>query len=180
MHVKHWTQPSNCPRYASSLIAKFMGPTWGPSGADRTQVGPMLATWTLLSGMSGKIPSLLVCHKIIYHLLLVGCFQVHYQLHENSSISYSCWWIVLCIVLGTVDPFPLSWPCCQSSFMAEWVPDMQILHLQLEKYSLSLLEMLIMALTGFVLPHNFTMLVEHLHLDMHFRKQNIYAFPMIS
>ena len=23
---------------------------WGPSGADRTQVGPMLAPWTLLSG----------------------------------------------------------------------------------------------------------------------------------
>ena len=33
-----------------ALIAKFMGPTWGPSGADRTQVGPMLAPWTLLSG----------------------------------------------------------------------------------------------------------------------------------
>ena len=27
-----------------------MGPTWGPSGAYRTQVGPMLAPWTLLSG----------------------------------------------------------------------------------------------------------------------------------
>ena len=26
-----------------SLIARFMGPTWGPSGADRTQVGSMLA-----------------------------------------------------------------------------------------------------------------------------------------
>ena len=26
-----------------------MGPTLGPSGADRTQVGPMLAPWTLLS-----------------------------------------------------------------------------------------------------------------------------------
>ena len=26
-----------------------MGRTWGPSGADRTQVGPMLAPWTLLS-----------------------------------------------------------------------------------------------------------------------------------
>ena len=25
---------------------------WGPSGADRTQAGPMLAPWTLLSGMS--------------------------------------------------------------------------------------------------------------------------------
>ena len=29
------------------LIARFMGPTWGPSGADRTQVGPMLAPWNL-------------------------------------------------------------------------------------------------------------------------------------
>ena len=34
-----------------SLIARFMGPTWGPPGADRTQVGPMLAPWTLLSGV---------------------------------------------------------------------------------------------------------------------------------
>ena len=34
-----------------SLIARWMGPTWGPSGADRTQVGPMLAPWTLLSGL---------------------------------------------------------------------------------------------------------------------------------
>ena len=28
----------------------FMKPLWGPSGADRTQVGPMLAPWALLSG----------------------------------------------------------------------------------------------------------------------------------
>ena len=34
-----------------SLIARFMGPIWGPSGADRTQVGPMLGPWTLLSGV---------------------------------------------------------------------------------------------------------------------------------
>ena len=34
-----------------SQRARFMGPLWGPSGADRTQVGPMLAPWTLLSGM---------------------------------------------------------------------------------------------------------------------------------
>ena len=31
------------------LIASFMGPTWGPAGANRTQVGPMLAQWTMLS-----------------------------------------------------------------------------------------------------------------------------------
>ena len=36
--------------HKSTLIARFMGPTRGPSGADRTQVGPMLAPWTLLSG----------------------------------------------------------------------------------------------------------------------------------
>ena len=33
-----------------TLIARFTGPTWDLSGADRTQVGPMLALWTLLSG----------------------------------------------------------------------------------------------------------------------------------
>ena len=36
--------------WISALIARFMGPTWGPSGADRTQVGPMFVPWTLLSG----------------------------------------------------------------------------------------------------------------------------------
>ena len=34
----------------ATLIARFMGPTWSPSGAGRTQVGPMLAPWILLSG----------------------------------------------------------------------------------------------------------------------------------
>ena len=38
--------------YETSLIAKFMGPTWGPSGADRTQLGPMLTSWTLLPRMA--------------------------------------------------------------------------------------------------------------------------------
>ena len=36
-----------------SLIARFMGPTWGPPGADRTQVGPMwvpmkIAIWVVI------------------------------------------------------------------------------------------------------------------------------------
>ena len=41
------------------LIAKFMGPTWGPSGADSTQMGPMLAPWTLLS----TYPCILSCSQ---------------------------------------------------------------------------------------------------------------------
>ena len=34
----------------STLIARFMGPTWGPPGSCQPQMDPMLATWTLLSG----------------------------------------------------------------------------------------------------------------------------------
>ena len=45
-HLDHWEH---------TLIARFVGPTWGPSGADRTQVGPMLAPWTLLSEYLNKI-----------------------------------------------------------------------------------------------------------------------------
>ena len=41
--AQHWSSKD-------TLIARFMGPTWDPSGADMTQVGPMLALWTLLSG----------------------------------------------------------------------------------------------------------------------------------
>ena len=33
-----------------TLIAKLMRQTWGPSGSCRSQMGPMLALWTLLSG----------------------------------------------------------------------------------------------------------------------------------
>ena len=35
---------------SNTQIAMFMGPTWGPSGSCRPQLGPMLAPWTLLSG----------------------------------------------------------------------------------------------------------------------------------
>ena len=36
--------------FLSPQIARFKGPTWGPSGSCRPQVGPMLAPWTLPSG----------------------------------------------------------------------------------------------------------------------------------
>ena len=35
--------------FNANLIIRFMGPTWGPTGAYGTQVGSMLASWTLLS-----------------------------------------------------------------------------------------------------------------------------------
>ena len=33
----------DCQQFRRSLRARFMWPTWGTSGADRTQVDPMLA-----------------------------------------------------------------------------------------------------------------------------------------
>ena len=39
------------------LIARFMGPTSGPSLTDRTQMGPMLAPWTLLSWSASMVTS---------------------------------------------------------------------------------------------------------------------------
>ena len=62
-------------------IAKFMGPTWGPPGSCRPQMGPMLAPWTLLSG------------EACYQLQISQCFlsqssQVrHSALHHWRAIS---------------------------------------------------------------------------------------------
>ena len=57
-----------------SLIARFMGPTWGPSGADRTQVGPMLPPWTMVSGIGyehhGEENQ---CELIFVLKLFIGC-----------------------------------------------------------------------------------------------------------
>ena len=58
LFVPIWYQPYHIRfTHVSSLIARSMEPTWGPSGADRAQVGPMLGPWALLSGV-GRIWSL--------------------------------------------------------------------------------------------------------------------------
>ena len=62
------TNSSQCDSLLVSRISRFMGPTRGPSGADWTQVGPMLAPWTLLSGLlaSGRMTlslKLLYAHR---------------------------------------------------------------------------------------------------------------------
>ena len=45
-----WNTLGLTPSGVTSQIAKFMGPTWGPPGTCRPQMGPILAPWTLLSG----------------------------------------------------------------------------------------------------------------------------------
>ena len=47
------------PPQASPQIARIMRHTLGPPGADSTQVGPMLAPWTLLSGSLPTVTSVI-------------------------------------------------------------------------------------------------------------------------
>ena len=73
-----------------SLITRFMGPTWGPSGTDRTQVVPMLAPWTLLVGLvqswDAKVttPSLKCGMKLLIHCNHTS-LEMNQQLHPTSS-----------------------------------------------------------------------------------------------
>ena len=67
------------------LIARFMGPTWGPSGADRTQVGPMLAPWTLLLG-TPKLYFVVICYVwIYYHLQLMISIYINILLSNQLT-----------------------------------------------------------------------------------------------
>ena len=54
-----------------SQIARFMGPTWGSIGDDRTQVGSMLAPWTLLSGVYTRM-YMLFTYMLQKHFVLLS------------------------------------------------------------------------------------------------------------
>ena len=77
-----------------TLIARFIGTTWGPSGADRTQVGPMLAPWTLWSGYilppggQNKMAAALQTTFSIAFLWkknLVSLFCIHWGMFPSSK-----------------------------------------------------------------------------------------------
>ena len=54
-------------------MARLMGPTWGPPGTCRPQMGPMLDPWTLLSGMVS--PGWLLFLWIPHFFCLWSCWQ---------------------------------------------------------------------------------------------------------
>ena len=95
IHTKDYVRAPCCFWYnwSPALIARFMGPTWGPSGADRTQVGHMLALWTLLSWRVWEInqnPLLLICLNSLN--VTYDYINTHILIHTNIY-SYSRIWI---------------------------------------------------------------------------------------
>ena len=71
--------------YCMTLIVMFMGPTWGPSGADRTQVGPMLAPWILLSW---DLPATMYVWEVF-------CYAWQWSYFEFNLIEYMIEFIMI-------------------------------------------------------------------------------------
>ena len=94
-------------------IARFVGPTWGPPGTCRPQMGPMLAPWTLLSGKPfhamgvlclSVLPYLIMCYMVLvlpisfkYTIVIVDIFQLRYTqdtifITILSPLSLTLYW----------------------------------------------------------------------------------------
>ena len=86
----------------STQIARFVGPTWGPPGSCWTQIDPMLAPWTLLSGYSwpvfknthyggtDRVDNYRNAHPI--------SLSKTYIIYGNSM---DIWWFIRCILQPT-------------------------------------------------------------------------------
>ena len=76
-----------------SQIAKFMGPTWGPPGSCRPQMGPMLAQWTCYQGSTFTLSNshqLDIALRVLRWWLLIGpCVYPFGQFEPpNNNV---CW-----------------------------------------------------------------------------------------
>ena len=79
-HCPPWCLLSTA--HIPTLIARFMEPSWGPSGANRSQVGPVLAPWTAIWALSHGFPSrrdskTFPCHGMIMLPLSSLTIAVH-------------------------------------------------------------------------------------------------------
>ena len=76
-----------CKKDVIPQIAKFMGPTWGPPGSCRNQMGPMLAPWILLSAsIVNTLESCLSCTN------------------PSNWSCYGTWLVFLCNILWSWAP----------------------------------------------------------------------------
>ena len=78
-----------------SKKAKFIGPAWGPPGSCRPQMGPMLAPWAFLSGMSALSGDLSTVDIVMAMLrsLIVNSSLTHISITRPRSgkLAYHAW-----------------------------------------------------------------------------------------
>ena len=93
-----------------SQIARFMGPTRDPPGADVSQVGPMLTPWTLLSWCVSFAVNDYTCTKYASYqykniVQLMKRIIISFLLNETYSPHRRVGYHILCI-MGFMSP------CC--------------------------------------------------------------------
>ena len=95
-----------------TLIARFIGPTWCPSGADRTQVGPMLALWILLSGNIIHNDSIYIYIIYIYIwnciILPIKAIPLNFPIKSVAHI-FQLW----CMQRKAICSWNFAWPQCE-------------------------------------------------------------------
>ena len=76
--------------HKSFQIARFMGPTWGRPGSCRPQVGPMLAPWTLQSGMPSShfFQGLWAQSHTAYCIMHASPCQVYHKVTTTQSSQH--------------------------------------------------------------------------------------------
>ena len=150
-----------------------MGPTWDPSGADRTQVGPMLATWTLLSGKACHLysrPMLIVSNSLrstlqwffnwnincsVQEIILKWHIQTGGHFVSNGELSRKCYNKSLIAkekYWNTILPF-WSMGCeCKEVVLIDWTcqPDCLAGQMRVISYMVSLLSITLINLMAMV------------------------------
>ena len=103
----------------SPLIARFVGPTWGPHVADRVQVRPMFAPWTLLSGTALKafnvcwpLCDYVGCHhwnkctQMRFHRIMIMnliSFEIRSYCFDIQWTKTSSMWYQTCLMFRILD-----------------------------------------------------------------------------
>ena len=110
---------------SGSQIAKFMGPTWGPSGSCRPQIGPMLTPWTLLSGFVStfrlnqngryfahdRFKSILLAENVNFHTEITLNFGNDFKQNMAPwlSMSYAIPLVTMNQTFGKVITYSSAW-----------------------------------------------------------------------
>ena len=81
-------------KWRPTLILRFIGSTWSPSDTNRTQVGPMLAPRTLLSGFTERCDqsSSILSHNYVSCFFLISHLTLYHGLFVSSFVSIFILW----------------------------------------------------------------------------------------
>ena len=93
-----------------SQIARFMGPTWGPSGADRTQVDPTLFPWTLLSGVFLWVQNMIFVSQF-FHYTTCKIMLWMTAIHDYNTRINCEQWVILQTIYFSTNSINLVFPC---------------------------------------------------------------------